>query len=217
MDVTIPGHLFGQLPFFDVVDTAESVVVDLRNRPDLANLRGALQGGLVATLTDVAAGRLAVKYAGEGCGATTADISIHFLAPIVDGPARATASLVRAGRRMIVVAVDVTDVGRRSSGRARDTELRGAGASGAASADDGSVTGVRHAIERQLPVRRTPWPSRVIAGSTTEYRTPCRIRSRRGCADCDAWRRAPFHERRRMPSPTTRWPDRAHRRTRTPP
>lgn len=112
MDVTVPGHLFAQLPFYDVVDTDDSVVVDLHNRPDLTNLRGALQGGLVATLIDVAAGRLAVKYAGDGGGAGTADMSIHFLAPIVDGPARAIATLVRAGKRMIVVGVDVFDVGR---------------------------------------------------------------------------------------------------------
>lgn len=112
MNVTIPGHLFAQLPFFDVVDTDDAVVVDLQHRPDLLNLRGALQGGLVATLIDVAGGRLAVKHAGEGCGAGTADMSIHFLTPIVEGPARATATLVRAGKRMIVVAVDVVDVGR---------------------------------------------------------------------------------------------------------
>ncbi|OBG36105.1 phenylacetic acid degradation protein [Mycobacterium alsense] len=112
MQVTIPGHLFGRLPFHDVVDTDDTVVVDLQNREDLTNNRGALQGGLVATLIDVAGGRLAVKYAGEGAGAGTADMSVHFLAPIVEGPARAKATLVRAGKRMIVVAVDVFDVGR---------------------------------------------------------------------------------------------------------
>lgn len=112
MSVTVPGHLFARLPFYDVVDTDDLVIVDLQNRPDLRNLRGALQGGLVATLIDVAAGRLAVKYAGEGGGAGTADMSIHFLAPIVEGPARATATLVRAGKRIIVVGVDVSDVGR---------------------------------------------------------------------------------------------------------
>jgi uncharacterized protein (TIGR00369 family) len=111
MQVTIPDHLFAQLPFFDVVDSDDTVVVDLENRPDLVNIRGALQGGLVATLIDVAAGRLAIKYTGEGAGASTADMTIHFLAPIVEGPARATATLVRAGKRTIVVAVDVTDVG----------------------------------------------------------------------------------------------------------
>jgi uncharacterized protein (TIGR00369 family) len=112
MDVTIPGHLFAKLPFFDVVDTDETVIVDLHNRPDLVNIRGALQGGLVATLIDVAAGRLAIRHTGDGVGASTADMSIHFLAPVIEGPARATATLVRAGSRIIVVAVDVVDVAR---------------------------------------------------------------------------------------------------------
>ena len=112
MQVTIPGHLFGKLPFYDVVDSDDTVVVDLHNREDLVNIRGALQGGLVATLIDVAAGRLAIKYTDTGAGAGTADMSIHYLTPIVEGPARATATLVRAGRRLIVVAVDVVDVAR---------------------------------------------------------------------------------------------------------
>jgi uncharacterized protein (TIGR00369 family) len=111
MDVT-PEHIFSQLPFFDVVDTEETVIVDLHHRSDLVNNRGALQGGLIATLIDIAAGRLAVKHAGPGDGAGTADMSIHYLAPIVDGPARAAATIVRAGKRVIVVGVDVTDVGR---------------------------------------------------------------------------------------------------------
>jgi uncharacterized protein (TIGR00369 family) len=108
--VTIAGHLFGQLPFYDVVDTDECVVVDLHNRPDLVNVRGALQGGLVATLIDVAGGRLAIKHTNGGAGAGTADMSIHYLAPVVEGPARATATLLRAGKRLIVVSVDVVDV-----------------------------------------------------------------------------------------------------------
>jgi len=110
MQVTIPGHLFERLPFYDVVDDDDTVVVDLQNREDLVNIRGALQGGLLATLIDVAGGRLAIKYAKAGAG--TADMTIHFLAPIVEGPARATATLVRAGKRLIVVAVDVVDVAR---------------------------------------------------------------------------------------------------------
>ena len=84
MQVTIPGHLFEQLPFYDVVDNDDTVVVDLHNREDLVNIRGALQGGLLATLIDVAGGRLAIKHAAAGAG--TADMSIHFLAPIVEGP-----------------------------------------------------------------------------------------------------------------------------------
>lgn len=111
MEVTIPGHLFAELPFYDVSETDDTVVVDLHNRPDLANVRGALQGGLVATLIDVAAGRLAFKLADLGDGVSTADMNIHYLAPIMSGPARAVATLVRRGRRTVVVAVDVFDVG----------------------------------------------------------------------------------------------------------
>ena len=39
-------------------------------------------------------------------------MNVHFLAPIVEGPARAVATVVRAGKRISVIAVDVTDVGR---------------------------------------------------------------------------------------------------------
>ena len=38
MQVTIPDHLFAQLPFFDIVDSADTVVVDLENRADLVNI-----------------------------------------------------------------------------------------------------------------------------------------------------------------------------------
>ncbi|WP_029111600.1 PaaI family thioesterase [Mycobacterium sp. URHD0025] len=111
MEVTIPGHLFGELPFFDIADDADTVIVDLHNRPDLANARGALQGGLVATLVDIAGGRLAMSVAGPDNGVSTADMAIHYLAPINIGPARAVATMVRAGRSIIVVAVDVFDIG----------------------------------------------------------------------------------------------------------
>ncbi len=111
MDVS-PGHLLGQMGFRDVLESDERLIVEMDNRPDLTNTRGALQGGLVATLIDIAAGRLAGRHVGPDQDVTTADMNVHFLAPVVVGPARAEATIVRAGRRMIVVAVDVSDVGR---------------------------------------------------------------------------------------------------------
>jgi acyl-coenzyme A thioesterase PaaI-like protein len=38
--------------------------------------------------------------------------NVQFLAPVVVGPARAQATIVRSGQRLIVTAVDVTDVDR---------------------------------------------------------------------------------------------------------
>jgi len=111
MEIT-PGHLLGRLGMRDVVETDERLIIEMDNRPDLTNIRGALQGGLVTTLIDIAAGRLAERHVRADQSVTTADMNVHFLAPIVVGPARAEATIVRAGKRLIVTAVDVTDVGR---------------------------------------------------------------------------------------------------------
>jgi uncharacterized protein (TIGR00369 family) len=113
--VTEREHVLHQLGMRDMDgsgDSVERLVIEIDNRPDLANIRGALQGGLVATLIDIAAGRLAGNIVGKNQNVTTADMNVHFLAPIVTGPARAEATVVRAGRRLIVMAVDVFDAGR---------------------------------------------------------------------------------------------------------
>jgi uncharacterized protein (TIGR00369 family) len=110
--VTEPEHLLNRLGMRDIEETAERLVIEMDNRPDLVNIRGAIQGGLVATLIDIAAGRLAGEAAGVGHNVTTADMNVHFLAPIIEGPARAEATVVRAGRRLIVTSVDVFDKGR---------------------------------------------------------------------------------------------------------
>lgn len=105
-------HLLEQLNYRTVVDSPERVIMEIDNRPDLANTRGALQGGLLATLIDIAAGILAGRHVGADQDVTTADLHINYLAPVVEGPARAEAIIVRAGKRLIVTAVDVKDVAR---------------------------------------------------------------------------------------------------------
>lgn len=104
-------HVLEMLDYREVESTADRLVLEMDNRPDLANVRGALQGGLVATLIDIAAGILAGNASGADYDVTTADLNIHFLAPIM-GTARAEAKIVRAGKRLIVTSVDVTDVTR---------------------------------------------------------------------------------------------------------
>jgi uncharacterized protein (TIGR00369 family) len=104
-------HLLAQLNYRDVTKSDDLFVVEMDNRPDLANSRGALQGGLVATLIDITAGQLAGRHVQADQDVATADMTVHYLAPIMTGPARATATVVRAGKRMVVIAVDVTDEG----------------------------------------------------------------------------------------------------------
>jgi uncharacterized protein (TIGR00369 family) len=109
--VSEPEHLLHQMGMRDVEDSTERLIVEMDNRPYFSNNRGALQGGLVATLIDCAAGRLAGNVVGTNQQVTTADMHINYLAPIMKGPARAEATIVRAGKRLFVMAVDVTDVG----------------------------------------------------------------------------------------------------------
>jgi uncharacterized protein (TIGR00369 family) len=103
-------HLITSLGMEDVeVDGADLAVV-LAVSPRLSNSRGSLQGGLIATLIDVVAGRLAMQGADEGHSSATNDMNIHFLAPITQGPARAEGKVLRRGRRTVVVHVDVRDL-----------------------------------------------------------------------------------------------------------
>jgi uncharacterized protein (TIGR00369 family) len=107
-------HLFQQLKIRDVPSPAGRLVIEMDVRPELSNVRGALQGGLIAVLIDMCAGRLAYQTCDHenGYSTATSDMTVHFLSPVVVGPARAEARIVRQGRASFVLDVEVTDVGR---------------------------------------------------------------------------------------------------------
>ncbi|OBK15115.1 hotdog fold thioesterase [Mycobacterium asiaticum] len=75
--------------------------------PQVVNTSGALQGGLIATLADVAGGQLGLEYLQPGTAMTTADLSIRYLRPIRQGSALAVPKVLRAGRRSLVMQIDI--------------------------------------------------------------------------------------------------------------
>ena len=103
-------HLLASLGMCDVEVDGVDLAIEMPVTPRLANSRGSLQGGLIATLIDVVAGRVAIAGAAAGHSTATSDMNIHFLAPIVEGPARAEGTVLRRGRRSVVVHVDVRDL-----------------------------------------------------------------------------------------------------------
>jgi uncharacterized protein (TIGR00369 family) len=110
-DVIASGeHLLQQLNFRDVEHPGADLAIEMDIDHRVKNPRGALQGGLVATLVDVVAGR-AVVDTGPREAVATADLTIHYLRGITVGPALATANVVRRGRTLAVVTVDVSDAG----------------------------------------------------------------------------------------------------------
>jgi uncharacterized protein (TIGR00369 family) len=97
----------------ELVDSGEdSMVLEMPVTEAVINTAGSLQGGLIATLVDIAAGRLAIAVRTDGLAVTTATLTLNYVAPITIGPARAHARVLRSGRRQSVVEVKVHDTGR---------------------------------------------------------------------------------------------------------
>jgi uncharacterized protein (TIGR00369 family) len=105
-----PQHFLAQLGLRDVEVEGVDLAMEMPTARDRTNARGALQGGLIATLIDIVAGRLAVQGLPSAESVATSDLTIHYLAPIVEGPARAQARVLRRGGRSVVVQVEVYDV-----------------------------------------------------------------------------------------------------------
>ena len=89
----------------DQPDSEAVVVVEVTD--EVTNGMGGLQGGMVATLVDVAAGQVVRKALGPDSTFATQDMSLQHLAALRVGPARAIARVRKARRRSVVVQVDV--------------------------------------------------------------------------------------------------------------
>jgi uncharacterized protein (TIGR00369 family) len=88
------------------------LAIEMPLGPHLVNNRGGLQGGLIATLIDIVAGRAALDGMPVGISVATSDLSLHFLSAVRIGPARAEATVLRRGSSKIVLRIEVFDAGR---------------------------------------------------------------------------------------------------------
>ncbi len=100
------GELFGQIGMRPGTHDGEFAMT-LPVSPQVMNTSGALQGGLVATLVDVAGGQFGLDYLRDGTTMTTADLFIRYLRPIRQGSAYAVPRMLRNGRRAMVMQIDV--------------------------------------------------------------------------------------------------------------
>jgi uncharacterized protein (TIGR00369 family) len=78
-------------------------------RDELKQNQGVVHGGAVASLIDTAAAFAIVTRLESGERVTTTDLTIHYLRPITSGRITATARIVRGGRRLFVISVEVTN------------------------------------------------------------------------------------------------------------
>jgi uncharacterized protein (TIGR00369 family) len=101
---------YAKLLAFELGEVNQSQVsIHLKVRDELKQNRGVVHGGAIASLIDTAAAFAVLTKIDTSERVATSDLTIHYLRPINDGRITATAQIVRAGRRLIVVSVEVTN------------------------------------------------------------------------------------------------------------
>jgi len=108
------------------VDSLEPghAVLSMKMRDDLMRNGGIAHGGAVATLIDSAMAFAIIQLLGENEHTVTVDLTIHYLRPLSAGTARASARVVRAGKRVVTVSAELLDHNDKLAATAISTYLR---------------------------------------------------------------------------------------------
>ncbi|HEX8282148.1 MAG TPA: PaaI family thioesterase [Pyrinomonadaceae bacterium] len=86
-----------------------SATFALEAREELTRMGGILHGGAVVSLMDTAAAFAVHTLLEPGGRTVTVNLTVHFLRPGGGGRVEARAKVLRRGRRVIILSVEVTD------------------------------------------------------------------------------------------------------------
>src|SRR5687767_3522317 len=101
---------FAQLLNLELGEVSPGVaVVHIAVSDQLKQNRGVVHGGVIASLIDTAAAFALLTLLKKDQTSTTIDLTVHYLRPLLGGRATAEARVVRAGRRVAVITVNVAD------------------------------------------------------------------------------------------------------------
>jgi len=104
-----------RLPFVRLLgielESAEpgSAVMSLEVSDELKRDNGVVHGGAIATLIDTATAFAIIPLLEEAEYSVTVDLTISYLRPLTTGTVKASAKILRQGRRVIVLSADVVD------------------------------------------------------------------------------------------------------------
>jgi uncharacterized protein (TIGR00369 family) len=100
-------------------------VLSMQVREELKQNDSIVHGGAIASLIDSAMAFAIIPLLAEDERTTTVDLTIHYLRALRgDGKARASARVVRAGRRVITVSAELFDEHEKLAATALSTYLR---------------------------------------------------------------------------------------------
>ena len=101
-----------------------SATLSLLITDELKRNNGIAHGGAIASLIDTATAFATLSLLEPNEHSTTIDLTINFLRPLISGEATASAKVVRAGRRIIVVSAVVFDDAGKLAATALSTYIR---------------------------------------------------------------------------------------------
>ncbi len=104
---SVPYARFLGLELGDIADGQVSVHLEVRD--ELLQNQRVVHGGALASLIDTASAFAVLSQIDINERVTTTDLTIHYLRPVTSGRMNATARVVRGGRRLFVLSVDVTN------------------------------------------------------------------------------------------------------------
>ena len=108
-------EVFAEIPYvlllgMELVDVAYgAATVRLQARAELSRMEAIMHGGAVASLADTAAAFAVLSTLEPGQRTVTVDLTIHYLRPLTQGQITACARVLRQGRRLATVSIEVTD------------------------------------------------------------------------------------------------------------
>jgi uncharacterized protein (TIGR00369 family) len=82
-------------------------VMQMLMREELKQPYGVLHGGATASLIDSTTAFAVIGSIGRDEKATTVDLTVHYLRPVTEGICTCTATIIRAGKRLITVSAEV--------------------------------------------------------------------------------------------------------------
>lgn len=87
--------------------TRGAATLSMSVRPELERFGGIMHGGALASLADSASAFAVLSTLGGGEQTVTVDLTLHYLRPVTEGKLTAHARVLRAGRRVATVSVEV--------------------------------------------------------------------------------------------------------------
>jgi uncharacterized protein (TIGR00369 family) len=99
---------YAKLLGFELDDIGRgTAALSLKVRKQLTQNHGVVHGGAIASLIDTATAFAIISLLEPAEKVTTVDLTISFLRPVTVGWLKASAKVVRAGRRLFVVSAEV--------------------------------------------------------------------------------------------------------------